>query len=438
MRIPLSLLAAVLMALGLPVSAHALPSTCFATLPGPEGAEWQIKANGSLSTRLAVGLDRAFAADHGVLVIGGSVYPSIPNDPLAFDRTGNTITFPSRTFGPFSVSRSVSVATDGRLRFLDTVRNTSADLQLVGYDLANEITSSQVGFESESGDARADDHDDWFLLRDDALFPYLQWGLHGSGAETQGREGATLLNPDQTEDWAPGFSDGDESSRFHYLADLVPGETVRFLHVSGAALSSAAATAQAKDGAAAFMGYSQAVARTVINWGPDPDLDGVPASSDACPGIKGDLANGCWSLIAQPVDPTDPTPPPTDPPAPEPTPGPTPSPPAGDRTAPTIKVTRLGAKVRRGRLARRGLRPAFACDEACSLQVRVSVRRKKKVVQVAARTRRALSAKAFRPRIKVSRRTLRRLARQRLTIVVVAADAAGNESRVARRVKLRR
>ena len=309
----------------LPANAQATPSPCFAELPGPAGEAWKIGSTGSLETRLAVGDDRAFAAGHGALKIGGVPYPSIGN--AGCDRNGNTLSFPKRSFGNFEVSRSVSTTSDGRLRFLDTVRNKSAQLQLVDLDFGIEITETQIGFESEDGDDNASSHDDWFVLKEDSLYPFLQWGLDGNTNAEQSREAPDVMTPADVDLWSPSFTDGDESARFDYHADLIPGETVRFLHVTGAVGGNVpgAAVDQAKDGATPFRGYSQAIAKTVINWGPDPDKDGVGAANDACPGITGNQGNGCPQFIAEPVPPADPAPAPTDP---QPGPGEQPAPPA--------------------------------------------------------------------------------------------------------------
>ena len=372
------------------------------------GQNWKIGAAGGLQTRLALGADRAFSAGHGALRVGGVGYPSIAGDGC--DRTGDTLSFPKRKFGLFEVSRSVSVTADGRLLHLETVRNLSNKLELVDLDLGIEITSSQVGFESENGDDKASDADDWFVLKDDAAHPFLQWGVDGSAQGDAGRESPFVLTPDDKQLWSPSFNDGDESARFSYHADLIPGETVRFLHVSGAVQDdSAAAIAQAKDGATPFRGYSSAIARTVINWGPDADKDGVPVQEDTCPGIKAETESGCPEFIAEPVDPTDPVPDPE----PEATPAP-----VADTTAPVISVS----KVKR---TKQRVRPTITCSEACS--VTVTVLRGGK--QVSRRSRSAISDAAFRPQMKAKRGTLK--------LVVTAVDAAGNQAGATKRVKRR-
>lgn len=451
------LAAAAVCACALPAAASAAPSACLASLPGPGGGTWDVRTTGDLERRLLVGDDRAFGVGHGRMVVGGTEFPAVGG--VSCEKTANTLTFPTRTLNGFQVQRSISVI-DGRLRHLDTFKNVGAQTKNVKIRWNIEIGEAQKSVTTESGDMTASGKDDWMVLQDDGLYPVLQWGIDGNAVAQQGRTRPEIVTPEEVEFWNPtDFGSGDESARFDYDTAVLAGETVRFLHVTDAATSQAAALTAAKDSARTFGGYSKALAKTVVNYGPDPDKDGVPVGSDDCPSVTGDQANGCLLLVAKPVDPADPTPPAGDPiPAPTPDPAPgtgpggTPSPtdpgttpgggavPTGDRTGPKVSISRLASRIRRGRLQSDGLAPRIRCSEACTLNVRVVglKKRARNATTFVTVKRTPASAGSRDLRLKVRRARLANLRRAQVTVVVVATDRAGNRTRVSRLVRLRR
>jgi serine protease AprX len=164
-------------------------------------------------------------------------------------------------------------------------------------------------------------------------------------------------------------------------------------------------------------------------------VDATPALPDGTYEIRASQGDAAGNTTTTPpatlvVDTT----PPPDPDPTDPDPGPSPSdsddpppvsnPPPASGPAGDSKAPRVSLAVKRGR---RGLVLSVRCDEACGL--RVSARLKRRVVGRASASMPAAGRKKI--KLRVARRG-------RLTVRVVAADAAGNESRVARRVTLRR
>jgi glucose/arabinose dehydrogenase len=152
------------------------------------------------------------------------------------------------------------------------------------------------------------------------------------------------------------------------------------------------------------------------------------------------LSDGAVTPCSDPPPP-DPTPTPT--PNPTPTPGPDPGPappgdpPAQDRAAPAITLTR----ARRQKLFRRGsVYVAIRCSEACGLaiesNVRLSVRGKTRrwsfraaSLSVAAGRRELLKLRLTKEmRAELARRVARG-AKPLVKVLVIARDAAGNETR---------
>jgi hypothetical protein len=206
-------------------------------------------------------------------------------------------------------------------------------------------------------------------------------------------------------------------------------------------------------------------ASRVVNWGDDPDGDGVAKALDECPGTKGNGSTGCLVFQAEPVDDNgggdngggndgggdngggDPAPatpaPPVSPPAaaaPVSASAPAPAPIARDTKAPSFKVTKLGRSAKRSLLTGRGLAPRIDCDEACSLTVEVKTRKRgaRTVGTVLTKKVAGRSAAARTVRLKLKRGSLRRLIKQQVTLVITATDAAGNRKSSMRVVKLAR
>ena len=226
-----------------------------------------------------------------------------------------------------------------------------------------------------------------------------------------------------------------------------PGATVRLVHLNGTGPTPAHSKARAQDVAAALEGLSFETAREVINYGLDPDKDGVSKGFDKCPGVKGNGANGCQTFVyvppgdgnggggggEQPPSGGGQAPAPT-PPQGTPTPTPAPPVPAADLIAPKITLTGLGSTVRRSKLTGKGITAKLRCDERCRFSVKVQVRRRG--AKKAATILRPKPASSGALRLKVGRKALRRLGRQRVTVLVVATDAAGNRRTLTRSVKL--
>ena len=103
-----------------------------------------------------------------------------------------------------------------------------------------------------------------------------------------------------------------------------------------------------------------------------------------------------------------------------------------DTTAPKIALSKLGRKARRGRLARKGLAPRIACDQACTLSVVVRRGKKRTLVTSVA----GLSTATRTVKLKLRKRQVRRV--KRLTLVIAATDAAGNRSTLTRVVRIGR
>ena len=421
--------AAAAAALAAPSAADA--ASCVKGLPAPGDDTWEIAKNGAMEGPTTFEQGANFAGGHGKLMVNGEAYPAI--DDATCTTTATSVQFPVRKVGDVDVSRTVDTV-GGRLRWVDTfVNGGKANEIFTAFDIV--VTDDQHIVDSESGDATGTHADHWSVHQNDGgSFPFFQRGVTGDGAKS-----ASLLSMgEDPQRWEP--KDGVMPDAFLSYGKVVlaPGETVRLVHVSGTATSRASSKAGAVDSTTPLAGLSRDVASTVVNWGNDPDGDGVGRADDACPGFRGNSPAGCFS--SKPVDPK-PTPepaPPADPPAvaalavlP---------PVARDTKAPRIRLTKLPRSAKRSLLTRRGLAPRIACDEACSISVRVTgrARGKRRATTLLATkpTRASLAARTV--RLKVSARALRRLAKRQVTVVVTVRDAAGNRRSLTRVVRIRR
>lgn len=419
---------------------------CFKALPGPGGTAWQIQQDGSQDTALQYEGGSNFDEHHGRLTVNGVAYPSIPNDEDACTVTDTSITYPERPIGGgiWLTRRITSIG--GRIRRLDTIRNSSAASQWVDVELALRVLGSQVLVESESGDARATSNDHWSVHENAGnSFPFLQWGVGGGDSFDPDVVSLGDGNPSGWEQKAGSMPDADLS----YKDISIPSnESIRLLHMTGTTGAQSTSEDAAKDRLTPFTGLTLEDSARVINWGSDPDGDGVGRSDDECPGTKGNQPNGCFTLVAKPADqkpgdtppgdtPPGETPPANTPPADTP---PGPVPPAADTRAPGITITKLGRRAKRSRLTRKGLAPRIACDESCSIQVVVKTRKRGRRKASTVLTTRATpqSAAARTVRLKLKPRHLRRLAKRRLTILVTATDTAGNRRSVTRTLNVGR
>ncbi len=430
--------AAAVPALAAPVAAEAnVP--CYKGLPGPAGGPaWQIQQDGSQDGTYNFESGTNFAEGHGALEVNDEAYPMIPNGENACFTTETSILYPQREVGGLLVRRRVN-SVGGRIRRLDTLTNTSDDHLLTKVEFAIEVHGSQISINSESGDSVVTTADSWSVHQNDGgSSPFLQWGLVGEG-------------------WTPEVvSDGDEPNAWKHKAGSMPDATLRYfdlsipahttvrlLHMSGTTGSVADSASAARDRLTPFSGISQHDASTIVNWGQDPDGDGVNRVDDECPGMKGNNAKGCFTLAAQPAggdDEQKPTPPAGDPPAGgTPSPGAQPGLPVADVTPPVVTIANLGTRARRLRITGKGIAPRIACDEACSIKVAVKVRKRGRAKRTTVLTKKAgLSSAPRTVRLKLKKRNLRRLATRTIKVVITATDAAGNRRSLTRKVRIGR
>ena len=421
-------------------SAAQAASPCYVHLPGPNNLKWDVKTDGSLDSGLFNGGGQNFASNHGRLAVNGVTYPAIDNQCTT---TATSVSYPARSVGGMTVSRLVTV-TGGRLRHLDTITNNSGQFKLVDVDFAAKVTSGQLSVAAETGGFEIDRHDHWAVFKSaGSTYPALQWGTDASSAHDP-----DILsdNPDSPSIWRPDGPSMPSATLKYDGIQIASGQTIRVLHVSSSTASLADGKAVAKDQLTPFTGFSKATASTIVNWGDDPDGDAVSKFADACPSVKGNMANGCLADVAPPpVDPQDPGDPqnpgnpqnPGDPQNPQNPQNPG-NPDTSDKTAPTITVTKLAKKVKRARASR--AKAKITCSEACRISVKVQVSRKghKKATTVLSTKPTALSSSARTVKLKVTAKKLKKLRRQRLVVRITAQDAAGNTSTVTRNVTLKK
>lgn len=441
--------AACIPALAAPSGAEA--ATCGKGLDAPGDDTWEVTRNGTLDSATYFDQGSNFDKDQGLLVVNGHPYPAIPDVENACSTTASSIGFPAREIGGVTVIREVA-SIGGRIRWLDRLVNDTAAPVVVDVGFELRVLPSQVSVESETGDAAVTAADHWSVHQNDGgSHPFLQWGQGGDGAH----DPSMASYGDQPGVWTKDIDTmPDAGLRYKDLA--IPAHTqIRLLHMGGTTSSVDASVAAAKDTATPFTGLTGIQASTVRNWGHDPDGDGVGKYADECPAVKGSSDKGCLEFQAKPVDPNKEDPKPEDPKPQDaaatdgtttPAPG---TPPAADATpqqraaldatAPRITLTKLPRKARRSLLTGRGLAPRIACDEACSITVRVAGRsRGRRKAGTVLRASRPVSGVATTVRLKLSARRIRRLARKQVTVVITATDAAGNRRTLTRVVRIAR
>lgn len=423
-------LAAVAAAATLAAPSAADAASCAKELPAPDGAYFEIDSNGMLAGSGSYEQGFNFAGGHGKLLVNGASYPEIEADGCT--QTAGSVRYPARPVGTVTVSRSVESIGD-RLRWVDTFVNGDKNNEVhISFILS--VTDEQHIIDSESGDARGTSGDHWSVHKNfGGSYPFLQWGVGGDGAKAPSlvSGGSFPQFWEQEKDVMP------DATLSYGGTFLKPGETVRLVHTAGTTKSKASSLAAVADRAAPLAGLTKDVAATVINWGDDPDADGVGKADDGCPGIKGSGPNGCFG--SKPADPAPAPSPQPDPPVVAP-PAVLPPPVARDTKAPLIRLTKLPRSAKRSVLTRKGLAPRIACDEVCSISVRVTgrARGKRKATTLLATkpTRASLASRTV--RLKVSARRLRRLAKRQVTVVVTVVDAAGNRRSLTRVVRVGR
>ncbi len=435
-------LAALAASAALAGSAHAAtPTFCTTSLPGPGGTSWQLAKDGSLADAVKLGAGRAFETGTGALKVNGGSY--VGSDGLACSREGNAISYPTKLVNNLLVTRQVSVTAGGRLRMLDLITNTTPDFVFTTGSVDVTVDEDQRSVDSNAaGTGELTHKDRWGVLDDDfgKAFGFLQWG-DAPGVS----EAAPWVYVDGVDGWKPVDNKMPEKATLAYDNLQIPkGKTIRLLHVLGVAATKAEASGQAADFKGSWAGFGFADAQNVANWTPDVDGDGVMRSADQCPATPGPgTADGCPAL-PQPPQPADgdggtdpaPAPNPGDPqpaPQPEPQPAPQPQPPARDLTAPTVKLTGLPTKqVKRATL--KALRFRVSCSETCTVRAQLKLRKKGVKHDVAVHTVTSATGKVT---LRASSKLLKRLARQRATVVIVATDAAGNRTTVQRQLKIK-
>ena len=434
-----ALVVAALAAIALISPAGASAAVCYKEFPAPTGGTYKVQQNGSLDTQVITGDGSAFDENHGTLRVAGVAYPAVGDATCSSNAT--SITFPAKNLNGVTVTRSISLS-GGNLRFLDTIYNPAAVGKSVDIDWDIKIQAGQRIVRGSAGGSNVDDDDDWVLLEDDSAFPFIQWGQQ-SGFHPD----VISDDPQQTQWHTEGLNTPD--ARLHYASRFFgPKQTSRVLHSISIASSSADGVAKANNTVPVFSGYSKATAVSVFNWGNDPDKDGVTTANDDCPGVTGNGPNGCLQGVINPPPPPPPADPPADPAVPpaDPagggsTPTPAPAPPViRDSIKPKILIGSLVKSIKRSRLAGTGLKPKIRCSESCKVTVALQVRklRSKRASTLITVKRSGLSALTRALTFKVRANKLTRLARQRVTLVITATDAAGNRSSVTKQVTLLR
>lgn len=452
----LILIAAAAAALAAPAGADA--AVCAKNLVAMD-APFVMKQDGSMHGTATLAEGSNFASDHGRLSINTNEY--LPVEENVCTTTDTSIKYPTRAvWGALSASREIAVVAD-RIRWVDTIYNTSNETKHVDIDFAVRVLGSQHVTHSEVGTAAVNDEDHWSVHENDGgSYPYMRWGQwKGGGINAD----VVSLGSDPTV-WKPDLN-GMPNARLRYEdVPIEAGKSVQLMHTSGTNYYLPASIGDVNDGAAPFTGMSQADAIRIINWGNDSDEDGVDKFNDKCPAYKGSKPDGCLKLEGKPGDepapdkPADggganggnetpaPAPAPTATPAPaaaSPAPAAPPAPVtprAADRKAPGVKVTKLGRSAKRSLLTGRGLKPRVACDETCSVRVQITARKRgsRKATTLATTRATPLAAAARSIRLKLKAGRLSRLAKAQVTVVITATDAAGNRTSVTRTVKVGR
>jgi hypothetical protein len=433
-------------ALALPTGAQAA-QPCAKDMPGPANVAWVVMQNGALRQSSHFGGGSAFDENQGQLFVNGAEYTAVPNDPPKCTATATSITFPSQTLGGLSVSRSLSsTGPNGLMRTLDTITNPAAQQKVITVDYRIKVLGSQNSVKSESGNDTVNSADHWAVLKSSGAFPFLQWGEDGADDEAAVKSD----DVDSPNEWRPKVTTMPDANLHYEQVVIGAGQTVRLLHTIGGTTSQATSTSAAADSATPFAGYSKAVAKQITNWGSDPDKDGVSKFNDDCPSVKGNTQNGCVQFQPPPPNGDDPAPDPQQPqPQPQPDPGtsdPAPTVPVDpavppvkkDKTAPVVSVTKLSTSAKKSLVTGKGLAPRIRCNESCTVTVRAQVQRKgsKKLGTILTLKGKKASASTQKLTIKVKSKAIAKLAKQRVTLIITAVDAAGNKRTVTKTVKL--
>lgn len=418
------------LALGASTSAEAAVP-CFKTFNGP-GMGWQVKSNGSMTGAVHDG-GSALDAGYGRLVVGGVAYPEVAGNQCT--QSTVAMTMPARNIGGYFVSRTI-IATGGTIRWLDTITNAGPAKQ-VSVDFGLEVLGSQVLEASESGNSSANEDDHWTIHKSGGLYSTHRWGQDDAPAQPE-------VDPeDGSAAWQADFGSMNDDATLRYSFYMGAGQTVRLLHGAGTAESMPAAQASVANRGQLFEALSRTTADDVINFGNDPDGDGASKFVDDCPSLSAPTANGCPGEIAPP--------PPAEPVDPDAAPGSEPGSPgtqpgagggsaATDTVAPGVTIRQAGSTLRRSQLTgRSGAKATVSCTEACRFTLKVAVKRRgskhEKVVRTLTRSEYAMQGRAL--QLKVKKPELRRLAKQRVTLIVTATDQAGNSRTVRRTIGLR-
>lgn len=420
--------------------AGAQAASCVKDLPAPGGDTWDVKRDGSLGSSTSVNNGMNFAGDHGRLRVTKVPYPEIGDAEDACTTTATSIRYPERLVDNLHVTREVTAVGD-RLRWIDTFVNKGQDAQSGVLHFELHVTGSQHLIDREMIDDDATERDTWTVHKNEGgSFPFTQRGVH---EQYHPANGALVSRGSDPHNWIP--ENGVQPNALYGYGGIQfqPGQIIRVLHMTGTTTSAADSRAAATDRLTPFRGLSKDVASTIVNWGDDPDGDGVGKADDACPAFKGQASNGCFA-----VDKVDAGGGAT--PAPEPQPAPQPGPPVvappvtppavRDTKAPRIRVAQLPRSAKRSLLTGRGVAARIGCDEACTIRVQIKGRaRGKRKASTILTTKATRSTTATRTvRLKLAGRRLKRLAAPRLTVVITATDAAGNRRSVTRVVRLKR
>ena len=380
------------------------------------------------------------------------------------------VVFPAVTIDGLEVSRKVFVPASGTgfIRWLDVLSNpTNATLTatvrflgtLGAADPPNPATTAV--FATSSGDATTTTADTWAATDDGGLGdPQIAhvWD-EAVPARADAADSLTLAN-----------NNANVNVQYNGVS-IAAGGTAIFMHLAALRSSRAAATAAAQalqtGSGPVFFGLSAGEGDALRNWvGADFDRDGHANTADNCPYATNDQADVDADGAGDPCDGdadgdglsnADEERLGTNPLAADSDGDGTPDGAdvcplrrgvgvdgCDDTTAPGVTVARFARRIRRARLLRVGMSAKVACTEPCS--VRVSLLRSSRGLRLSRAGDVVLGEQLYARRV-ATRRTvrvkpLRRFRRAlrpgtRITLRVVASDAAGNRRTVNRRIVVR-
>lgn len=271
------------------LAAAAAPGVAHAGVPcvshhaTPVGDDWNVGFDGALDGPVTPPQPTGgvlFDGGFGTLRVNGAAYPEVSQGD-GCTVAGTTVNYPARIVGGLHVTRSVSVV-GGRLRHIDTIRNTTGQPRVASVGFLTAVAGSQTPVDTTNHNAVGESIDNWMTTRSSgSAFAFMRWGSF-PGLE----EKIDPVEPAVGDVWKPHLGVmGDATMR--YTLNLKPFQAQRLMHWTGVRPDAQSAFFEALSDTKAFLGLAPAVAGSIVNWGPDPDEDGVPNTSDACPATPG-------------------------------------------------------------------------------------------------------------------------------------------------------